>query len=71
MPRARPKNVHAKPLKPPAAPINTCVENDWLQAKPGSRKRYQSADRKNWFDQNLFVHPVCRIDVYAGPGYTC
>ncbi len=40
MPHARKKNVHAKPLKPRAAPINTCVENDdWPRAKPGGRKR--------------------------------
>ncbi len=68
MPHARKENVHAKPLKllkPRAAPINTCVENDdWPRAKPGGRKRYQSADRKKWFGQILFGHPACKIDVY-------
>jgi hypothetical protein len=56
MPHARAKNVHAKPLKllkPRAAPINTCVENDdWPRAKPGGRKRYQSADRKELVRSN-------------------
>ena len=38
IPRARKKNVHAKPLKPRPQPVNTCVENDWPPAKPESRK---------------------------------
>jgi hypothetical protein len=43
MPHARKKNVHAKRLKllkPRAAPINTCVENDdWPRSKPGGEFR--------------------------------
>jgi hypothetical protein len=53
MPHARKKNVHAKPLKPRAAPINTCVENDdWPRAKPGGRKQcfisHEKAHKKDW-----------------------
>ena len=46
IPRARLKNVRAKPLKLRPEPVNTCVENDWPRAKTPGRKRYQSADRK-------------------------
>ena len=49
MPHARKKNVHAKPLKPRAGPINTCVENDDLpRAKPGA-KRYGCDKRGRGF----------------------
>jgi hypothetical protein len=58
MPHARKKNVHAKPLKllkPRAAPINTCVENDdWPRAKPGGRKRcFISHEGTKNIDTNL------------------
>ncbi len=49
MPRARPKNVHAKPLKPrpQPEPINTCVENDdWPRAKPAGLSYYTLIHQK-------------------------
>jgi hypothetical protein len=56
MPRARPKNVHARPLKPPQQqPVNTCVEMIALRRRRQVENDISRQIEKNRFDQILLA----------------